>query len=341
MTEVRTHPKVLMFCVSFFGYEKRICQALEEIGCEVDLFDERPGNGFFDKICIRKNIKLYRGVTRKYINSIVERQKQKDYDYVLVVKGEGINEESVATLRRAWPKAEFVLYLWDSVCNIPDCANRMKHYDRVLTFDPGDARTYGIPYLPIPYGKEQQHSEPAQHYDYDVAFIGTAHSVRPRVVKQIAAQCQQMGRKCYTYFYSPHPMVYLLNRLTNPNYRWIKRSEIHFDSLSSEEVCRIYASSRCVLDVEHPRQQGTTTRPIEMLPMRKKIITTNRHVQDFPFYNENNFCIVDREQPQIDEAFFDLPYLPVDAETLDQYSPAAFARELLKMDIFPPKERKI
>ena len=71
-----------------------------------------------------------------------------------------------------------------------------------------------------------------------------------------------------------------------------------------------------MLDIEHPRQQGTTTRPVEMLPMQKKIITTNVYVKNFDFYNENNFCLIDRENPVVDEKFFETDYLPASEEVI-------------------------
>ena len=251
-----------MFCVSFFQYEQRIANAIRNAGYDVDLYDERPNSGFFAKACIRYNVSLYRPVTRRYYQQIIQNLQDTTYDYVLVVKGEAVNEDVITMLREAQPKAKFVLYLWDSVANIPDCAKRMKLYDRVLTFDPSDAKKYGIQYLPLPYDEKSFSYGACGEYKYDAAFIGTAHSVRPRVVKQIQSLCQQQGRSCFVYFYSPHILVYLLNKLTNPNYRWITRKEIHFKPLSSELVNEIYASSRCVLDIEHPRQSGTTTRPV-------------------------------------------------------------------------------
>ena len=63
-------------------------------------------------------------------------------------------------------------------------------------------------------------------------------------------------------------------------------------------------------------------------PMRHGI-TTNTYVKDFPFYNENNFCIVDRDDPKFDVAFLDTPYLPVSDELLERYSPRSFVKALL------------
>lgn len=321
--------KILMFAPQFFGYRETIAEQLKEMGCQVDLYDERPNNSAFCKIMLRYNVKLYHPTVMKYYLSVIEENKDKDYDYIFVIKSEAINQKIFDKLKEAYPNAKFILYLWDSVENVPDGEKKIKLYDRVLTFDPVDAEKYGIPFLPIPYGKEYTKYENNADYKYDVAFIGTAHSVRPRVVKQIRKQCEKMGRKCFTYFYSPHILVFLFNKLTNKDYKYISLKEINFDSLSTEEVCQIYNISRCVLDIEHPKQHGTTTRPVEMLPMKKKIITTNKHVKDFDFYSENNFCIIDRENPVINEEFFESPYIEASREVMEKYSPKIFVETLL------------
>ena len=328
----QTKQRVLMFCVSFFGYEKRIADAIRDADYEVDLFDERPDNGFVAKTCVRYNIGVYRPAIRRHVESIIAANSDKDYQYVLVVKGEAINEDCVTLLRQAYPRAKFVLYLWDSVANIPDCENRMKCYDRVLTFDSEDAEKYGIPMLSLPYDKNAAGYADGREYRYDVTFVGTAHSVRPRVVKQVQRWCEENGRTCFTYFYSPHMLVYLLNKLTNPDYKWISMKEVHFEPLSAEKMNEIYASSRCVMDIEHPKQSGATTRPIEMLPMKKKVITTNPHVREFPFFNRNNFLVIDRNAPELDPDFLECPYIPVDDVILEQYAPEHFARAVLGVE---------
>ncbi len=321
--------RVLMFCVSFFGYEKRIADALRDIGCEVDLYDERPYSGFLGKVCLRYDFPFYRRVVRHYFSKIVSRNQSREYDYILVVKGEAVNEEEVKLLRQAYPKAVFILYLWDSVINIPNCEKKIPLYDRVFTFDPEDAKKHGIPMLSIPYGKEYISLEEPEKYAYDVAFIGTMHSDRPRIVKTLEQICQHEGKTFYAYCYCPHKLVYLIGKITNPNYRYISRKDVHFEPLSVEKVRDIYNASKCVLDIEHYRQSGTTTRPIEVLPMKKKIITTNQRVMEFPFYCENNFYLLSRKDIQFDSTFCDSTYVPVDEEYLKQYSPECFARTLL------------
>lgn len=328
---INNKQSVLMFCPNFFGYEKRVCEALKSEGFDVDLYDERPNNGFFCKVFLRLNFKPYKLVVRKYIKKVIAENKDKKYDYVFVVKSEAAGKKEVELLRKAYPNAKFILYLWDSVKNVPDGEKKIPLYDKVFTFDPQDAEKYNLPFLPIPYGKEYVKQEQSASFKYDVAFIGTAHSVRPRVVKEIKAQCEKQGRKCFYYFYSPHPLVYLLNKLTNKDYKYISFKEINFKPMSTNDVCEVYSQSRCVLDIEHPKQTGTTTRPVEMLPMQKKIITTNSYVKNFEFFNDNNFCIIDRLNPVVNPEFFDKPYLAVDDETLYKYSGENFAKKLFEI----------
>jgi len=322
--------KVLLFCPKFFDYQKRMSEAFIDSGYEVVLYDERPSNSFIGKASLRLNLKFYKSVVKKYIKRVIEENKNTDFDYIFVVKSEALGKSEVELLKDAFPNAKTILYFWDSVVNIPDGEKKIAYYDKVFTFDPNDAEKYNLPFLPIPYGKEYTKSEKAEEFEYDVAFIGTVHSVRPRVVKQISKQCEEMGRKCFTYLYSPHILVYMLNKLTNKDYKYISLKEVNFKPLPTAEVCRVCNLSRCVLDIEHPKQNGTTTRPVEMLPMGKKIITTNSHVKNFEFYNKNNFLIIDRENPKLDEEFFKTEYLPVEDGILEKYSPENFVKTVLR-----------
>lgn len=321
---------VLIFCPTFFGYEHRVENAFRDAGFDVSLYDERPNNRFICKTALRLKLGFYKPVVTKYVKGIIEENKDKKFDYVVVVKSEAITEIEVALLRKAYPEAKFILYFWDSVANVPDGEKKMSLYDRVVSFDPNDAKKYNLPFLSVPYGKEYVRGESDDVFEYDAAFIGTAHSVRPRVVKQIKEQCEQMGKSCFTYFYSPHILVFLLNKFTNKDYKYISLKEINFKPLSTEQVCEIYAKSRCVLDIEHPKQNGTTTRPVEMLPMRKKIITTNAYVKNFSFYNENNFLVINRDKPVIAESFFDSDYINVSDDIINEYSPGSFVEKLLE-----------
>ena len=319
---------VLMLCSAFFSYRETMARELREQGYAVDLYDERPGTDAVSKAMIRMGWHCYAPILAHYYRQIIQENTQKAYDEVFVVKGEAVTVEVISMLRAAFPKARFVLYLWDSVENIPACRERMRQYDKVLAFDPADAQTYGLLFRPMFYAPEDVLTgDASQEYEYDVTFIGTAHSIRPRVVKQVEALCRARGLRCFTYFYSPHILAFLYQKLRNPGFclRW---KEVHQTPLSAQEVREIYRKSRCILDVAHTRQRGLTTRPFEMLAMGRKVMTTSSLIRQYDFFNEQDFCVIDPAAPTVDERFLRTPYQPVPREVLERYSIGAFIRDI-------------
>ena len=72
-------------------------------------------------------------------------------------------------------------------------------------------------------------------------------------------------------------------------------------------------------------------RTIELVGMQKKIITSNPMVKEYDFYNPANICVIDRQNPVVEESFWDLEYEPVPQQILDKYSIKAFVREIFDL----------
>ena len=325
--------RVLMLCESFFGYEKKISSALCDAGYEVDLYDERPSTSFWGKTCVRYNLYFYHPVIRRYYERIIKENRGKKYTYIFVVKGEAVSENIVEMFRKAYPTAKFVLYLWDSVDNIPDCKRRIRKYDRALTFDPEDARTYGLVFRPLFYCREFAKPENTKkEYTFDFAFVGTAHSDRPKIIKQLQRQCVQQDGKCYLNLYLPHVFIFYYHKLLNSAYRKIQKSDINFTSMSSVEINAVYEQSCCILDIEHYKQHGLTIRTIEMIGLQKKLMTTNAAIKQYDFYRPTNICVIDRENPILDIDFLKTPYEPLPKEIYEKYSIDQWIRDVFETE---------
>ena len=76
--------------------------------------------------------------------------------------------------------------------------------------------------------------------------------------------------------------------------------------------------------------QDVLMRTIEILGLKRKFITTNKDIVNYDFYNPNNIMVIDREQPQIDFNFFDLPYEELDDNLYNKYSLKNWILEVLK-----------
>ena len=87
-TSVRTleDKKILFISVKFFNYEDIIKTQLENLGAEVDWFDERPSNTVFTKAMIRVNKKLISSSINDYFKKVIEEIIHKKYDYFILFK---------------------------------------------------------------------------------------------------------------------------------------------------------------------------------------------------------------------------------------------------------------
>ncbi len=82
-----------------------------------------------------------------------------------------------------------------------------------------------------------------------------------------------------------------------------KIDDFSFTSLSQEETLDIISQSKVVVDIEHPGQVGLTMRTLEMLGCQKKLITTNKSVREYDFYNEDNILVVERNNIKLNKSF--------------------------------------
>ena len=61
-------------------------------------------------------------------------------------------------------------------------------------------------------------------------------------------------------------------------------------------------------------------RTIESIGCQKKLLTTNKSIKEYDFYNENNICVIDRNNIELKKAFFLTPYEPIDKAIYEKYA---------------------
>lgn len=271
--------RILFFSAHLFGYQNDIRLAMESVGAIVDYYDERPANNFLVKGVIRINRNLLAGYINHYYNKIIKETLQKEYDYVFFIKGESISASNVRRLKQFHPEANFIIYHWDSIANNSNAQNLLPYFDRVFSFDKIDCERLGLHFLPLFYTPDYAN---IPYYDkeikYDMLFVGTTHSDRYKLVKRIEEQIIKMGGLCLTWFYFPSKILYYKMKIQNSYLRQIPVHTFHFKPMSKELLLQLYAGSRIIIDVQHPKQTGLTMRCIETLGAKRKLITTNYYI---------------------------------------------------------------
>lgn len=313
--------RILFFSAHLFGYQNDIRLVMESVGAIVDYYDERPANNFLVKGVIRINRNLLAGYINHYYNKIIKETLQKEYDYVFFIKGESISASNVRRLKQFHPEANFIIYHWDSIANNSNAQNLLPYFDRVFSFDKIDCERLGLHFLPLFYTPDYAN---IPYYDkeikYDMLFVGTTHSDRYKLVKRIEEQIIKMGGLCFTWFYFPSKILYYKMKIQNSYLRQIPVHTFHFKPMSKELLLQLYAGSRIIIDVQHPKQTGLTMRCIETLGAKRKLITTNYYITEYDFYNPDNILVVDRNLPYVPEKFLNEPYRDTPKEIYESYS---------------------
>ncbi len=316
--------KALVFCPKFFSYDVEIKKAIESQGYDVELHDERPSTNIFIRALIRLG---YNSILNKKIESYYLRILNKliePVDFLIIISPECITPEM---LRKFREKCSYiVVYMWDSFKNKPQALDLIPFSDAFYTFDSDDAELYNIKFKPLFYSNAYKIDELSARPQYDISFIGTVHSLRYEQVKKICS-----GFRCYVFFYCPSYMVFLFKKYITREIRRVSLEDVSFSSLSKNDVVSVVANSRCILDISHPLQQGLTMRTIETLGAKRKLITTNKNILHYDFYNEDNILVIDESvtTKQI-ESFLQKNYKALTAELYNKYSVNYWVKDFLR-----------
>lgn len=320
------------------GYRDGIITKMRELGAETDLIHDKPNDGFICKTLGRYQVGFFQEVLNHYYRKALEPLKSRDYDYILSIRGEYTPISTLKLLKNYFPNSKLILYIWDGLHkrNTKGIEKKWPYYDKVYTFDRIDYEEYKkeLLFQPLYYYEDYLPKELSvsnkESFIYDLSFIGTGHDDRIPIVKNVMEQCRKNGLRCFSYFYVPHQMVFLRDKICNQYYKNVKLSDVRFEKISFSQLYQIYANSKCVIDVENAGQHGLTMRSIEILGLKRKLITTNKDIKNYDFYNSSNVFILDRKNPVMDMEFFNVPYQMLEDDMYKKYSLENWIFEVLK-----------
>lgn len=314
--------KVLFFSASFFGYHTEIKNKLIELGAEVDFYDERPKNTFWSKALIRLDKRLVKNQIENYYSNIISDTSNTAYDYIFFLKAEVITPKMLSELKNKQKKAKCILYMWDSIKNCESVIQLFPLFDKIFSFDPVDVEKNSFIYFrPLFYLDEYALiGNNKTNFLYDVSFVGTAHTDRYSLIKKIKFFCDSNNLKNFFFLYLQDVKIFFIRKLFNGDFRKAKIKEFSFRPLKKEELTKVIKESKCILDIERPIQSGLTMRTIEILGAKRKLITTNRSIKNYDFYNDSNICIIDRNNPVFAVDFINSDYTEVPPEVYLKYN---------------------
>jgi hypothetical protein len=318
--------KILFIAPKFFGYENDIKKELESQGAFVDWMPDRPFESALLKALTKYFPEIISILANNFYLKLINKFGNKNYDYVFVINGQTLSGKTMTHIKSKSPGAIFILYLWDSISNRSHIKNKIHYFTRKFTFDSVDAVQYGIQLRPLFYGHGFD-SQVTESIHYKISFVGTIHTDRFNIINKIRKNIPD-GAKTFWYLYLQASWVFWLYRYTNQITKDARIDDFKFSSLAKNELQKIFSSSLAILDIEHSSQNGLTMRTLETLGAQKKLITTNKNIQQYDFYNSENICIINRHDPIVPVDFLIQPYRQVSEMIRSRYSITGWIHEI-------------
>ncbi|MBL1226225.1 oligosaccharide biosynthesis protein Alg14 [Enterococcus sp. BWR-S5] len=228
--------------------------------------------------------------------------EEKLSQYSLIVFLDYGFEPKMAEVIRPYTQAKFVLFFWNHMTKekiqLLYRTQAEPYIDAYYTFDPLEAQEFHLNHNSTFYSRRML--LPNKELKRDL-FFGASDNGRREVAQSLLMIFNYL--KLDTHYF-------ILNGRGNEQKGY----------LSYEDYLNFVAESKGILEIMRPGQTGITLRSLEALFFKKKLVTTNRKIRHYHFYNPENIFIIGEEDFARLPEFLDSPYQDTMDELLEFYS---------------------
>ncbi len=297
-----------------WGYNNNIVIALEKKGHIVNHIDYNtfkylhPNFGskiynFFLKTFFKKNLKNIH-----YGNKIIQRLKKIGaiQDVILTIKADFIDQDSILEFKKYSKKS--IAFFNDNINRCPKIRRVIPYFDEVYSFEKEDCLQYDLKFISNWIQNEEKSEEISTiKFDYDVFNISSKDN-RFKIISKIANELKIKNIPSKI-------LVYDKKRGNkNPNIEFISKY------IQIAEVNDYIKRSKLLLDIHRNEQNGLTFRVFESMGLNKKLITTNPNIVNYDFYNPNNILLINVQDINFDNDFFETDYESIPEEIFKKYT---------------------
>ena len=143
---------------------------------------------------------------------------------------------------------------------------------------------------------------------YNISFIGWMHSNRYEILHKLKLEFEAHGIR-YKFVLYTSRLSYYINRYIKRVISQDDSDFFVFKPISYDRYIQISQDSDVILDLSHPLQNGLTMRTIEAIGLRKKILTTNADIKQYPMIDRTNYEIIDPMNMDVNYHIFRREYV--------------------------------
>lgn len=303
--------KICLISFDYWDYDKHIVEALKQKGIDASHIDisnfryeykgiiDRVSN-FFRKTFTKSNIKRIK--SQEYVMEHLKKLGKQDH--ILCIRPDSLDLSTHQFVKKQTD--HYIAYIYDSCKRFPIDHLLNGIFDDIYSFDLDDVEQYHFKHLSNYIYQEKQDLK--KSFKQDVFIVMTADDRSP-VLNTIASKLEALNIWFNFILVGKHEPKNLHSGIT------YQREEIRPDTLKT-----YLDDSRIFLDLIRPGHNGLSFRVFESLAYQRKLITTNKTVVQYDFYNPNNILVIDENNINLDSEFFNTPYAPLPENIYYKYT---------------------
>lgn len=328
--------KILLAMPRDYSLSKLIIRNLESIGLTVIYINPEQTEGFKYESFSQRVLNLYHKVVlgdksykRKLRKDYYFKAKYKiinsfdNYDYGLFIRADFFHDDIIKYCKSKC--SNFASYHYDGINRNKEIFNKIHFFDSFFVFDKEDIISNPsfkfITNFYFDYPEEENISN-----EFDFYFLGSHHLSRKKMLfnfhKELNKVCKKV--KFDIVFdktqYSEIPEYKLENINCLPK---LIDYDLYLENTKKSKV---------IIDLVINEHKGLSFRVFESLKYRKKLITTNSTIKEYPFYDENNIFILKDDNFNQIESFLNRPYIEINDTVLKTYSFTNWLRNLYEVE---------
>lgn len=312
--------KITIVAFDLWGFNKKVADYLIKQNHEVTFLDsnniryiyknklERVLN-FFNKLFFNRNVKKD-FINKTLIKKISNIETQ---DYILIVNPNQFRFDITLLLRNK--TANFIAYNYDSLARIPLPPNYDELFDKIFSFDVKDVNENSFLTLLTNFIYLDKNINLCPK---NKAFMILSKSYEREVLLNKIANILD-AKGIYNYeFIVANPVTKKVN----------KRIHLTEEHIKLDVVIEKMKDAEILIDLVRPNQTGLSFRVFEAMALHKKIITNNKTIKNYDFYNENNILVINEDQIDIPDTFLVNSYQEIPKEIYFKYTLENFVNTL-------------
>lgn len=316
--------KITIFSFDLWGFNQKIAQELEELGHDVNHVNthafkyEYPNVGtkilnFFTKNLL--NINLKKNIQHK---RIISELTKSDSDITFMVNPGFFLPKFSNEARRHTKK--LIAYNYDSLTRVPLPKNYKELFDEIYCFDDEDIINNNFKHA-TNFNYISNTPLNTNHKPKYLAFaIQSVDKERMLILSKIADVLDSQNQHNYLFLIKDKPA-----KNVNKNIVFFSENK------SLNEVENLTKDSFILIDIVRENQRGLSFRFFEAMAFQKKIITTNKNILNYDFYNPQNILVINENDVKIPEEFLKTPYIPLSKDLFEKYTLQSWVKNIFKI----------